>query len=264
MEFPHKPSETGKKRKKLQLSDHQEENDFIVENPLKNYSTVNPNPENEFVMQENQAIIKDPHLIDKSNYLEPSIQDIGSGLNWKRKGFMEILDGVYEKTISEVVVFHKDRLCRFGFELVEFIMEKAGTKLLVHDKIETTTETNEKSTTKYTSPEQELAEDLLSIVTVFVARNNGKRSNGYKKRAKKSKMEPKDETSKQEKKGKRDPMKDLPKKAKKILMIPTTVQKKILNEWFHTARWIYNQCLAIVKEKGIEYLDMSKLRGSNL
>jgi putative resolvase len=105
------------------------------------------------------------------------IHDIGSGLNWKRKGFMEILDRVYERTIEEIVVLHKDRLCRFGIELVEFILEKAGTKLLVHDKMEI-----------QSTPEQELAEDLLSIVTVFVARNNGKRAGIHKKERKRTKI----------------------------------------------------------------------------
>jgi len=102
----------------------------------------------------------------KTKYPEHRIiQDIGSGLNWKRKGFTSILESVYIRDIEEVVVLHKDRLCRFGIELVEFIFEKAGCKLLVHNK----------NDHHETTAEQELAEDLLSIVTVFVARNNGKR-----------------------------------------------------------------------------------------
>lgn len=107
----------------------------------------------------------------KKHYPEHEIiKDIGSGLNWKRTGFMEILERVYDKTVSEIVVLHKDRLCRFGLELVEFIFQKAECKLLVHDHLQ-----------KETTPEQELAEDLLSIVTVFVDRNNGKRSALHKK-----------------------------------------------------------------------------------
>lgn len=55
------------------------------------------------------------------------IKDIGSGLNYKRKGFLALLERVYEGNVSEVVCSHKDRLCRYGFELVEFIFKKAGT-----------------------------------------------------------------------------------------------------------------------------------------
>jgi len=108
----------------------------------------------------------------KTKYPEHRIiQDIGSGLNWKRKGFTSILESVYIRDISEVVVLHKDRLCRFGIELVEFIFEKAGCKLLVYNK----------NDHHETTAEQELAEDLLSIVTVFVARNNGKRAAIHRK-----------------------------------------------------------------------------------
>jgi predicted site-specific integrase-resolvase len=63
------------------------------------------------------------------------------------------------------VVTYKDRLCRFGVELVEWIFRKAGTKLLVLSK-----DTGEQELSK------ELAEDLLAITTVFVAKNNGLRS----------------------------------------------------------------------------------------
>lgn len=64
----------------------------------------------------------------KSKYPKHTIiKDIGSGLNYKRKGFLALLERVYEGNVSEVIVTHKDRLCRYGFELVEFIFKKAGT-----------------------------------------------------------------------------------------------------------------------------------------
>jgi len=100
------------------------------------------------------------------------VQDIGSGLNYKRKGFTAILDRVLEGLVKEVVVLHKDRLCRFGGELVESIFEKAGTKLVVH---------SESNSAGHTT-EQELAEDLLAITTVFVARHNGMRGAANRRR----------------------------------------------------------------------------------
>lgn len=96
--------------------------------------------------------------------------DIGSGLNWKRKGFTSLLDKVYDKLIEEIVVSYRDRLCRFGFELIEWICEKSGTKIVV---LNTPVCSELREGESHTS---ELAEDLLAITTVFVARNNGLRS----------------------------------------------------------------------------------------
>jgi len=69
---------------------------------------------------------------------------------------------------------HRDRLCRYGFELFELMCKQFQTKLLVYS-------TNEDES-EHKSSEQELSEDLLSIVNIFVARNNGKRAYKNKKR----------------------------------------------------------------------------------
>jgi len=96
-----------------------------------------------------------------SNYI--SIQDVASGLNFKRKGLCTILESAIQGTIGEVVVAHKDRLCRFGFELIEFIVSKGGGKITIigNESIK--------------SDQEELAEDLLSIVHIFSCRQMGKR-----------------------------------------------------------------------------------------
>lgn len=91
------------------------------------------------------------------------ITDIGSGINFKRKGFLKLIDGTINGSIGEIVVAHKDRLARFAFELIKCIFVKFGVKLVVLD------ETINKST------EQELAEDLLAIIHVFSCRQNRKR-----------------------------------------------------------------------------------------
>lgn len=93
------------------------------------------------------------------------ITDIGSGINWKRKGLKSLLERVMCGKIEEVIVFHRDRLCRFGFELIEFIFEFNNTKLLVHCE----------QTEQFKTSEQELAEDILAIVTIFSCRQMGKR-----------------------------------------------------------------------------------------
>jgi predicted site-specific integrase-resolvase len=91
------------------------------------------------------------------------LRDVGSGINFKRKGIETILDSCLQKTIGTVVVAHRDRLARFGFELIKSIIVKAGGTLhVINDE---NTKTNE----------QELSEDLLSIIHIFSCRQMGKR-----------------------------------------------------------------------------------------
>lgn len=90
------------------------------------------------------------------------IKDIGSGLNFKRKGLISILEQAQEGLVSEVVVASKDRLCRFGFELIEWILTKYNVKLVVLEHIDK-------------SPEQEFTEDILAVMQVFSCRWNGRR-----------------------------------------------------------------------------------------
>jgi putative resolvase len=90
------------------------------------------------------------------------ITDIASGINFKRKGISTILDECLQGTIGDVVIAYKDRLCRFGFELIEELVKKAGGRIIVLDK-------------ENKSDEQELSDDLLSIVQIFCCRKMGKR-----------------------------------------------------------------------------------------
>jgi len=100
------------------------------------------------------------------------IKDIGSGINFKRKGFNSILDDAIKGNIKTIVVTYKDRLCRFGFELIErIITEHSNGEIVVLNKPET-------------SPETELTNDLISIITVFSCRLYGLRSNSIKKQIK--------------------------------------------------------------------------------
>jgi len=90
------------------------------------------------------------------------ITDIASGINWKRKGLKTILELANKGDIYEVVVAARDRLCRFAFELVEHILSIHNVRITVLNATEM-------------SPEQELSDDLLSIVQIFCCRRNGKR-----------------------------------------------------------------------------------------
>jgi excisionase family DNA binding protein len=97
-----------------------------------------------------------------SSYI--SISDIASGINFKRKGLQTILDSCIQGIIGEVIVAHRDRLSRFGFDLIKLIIEKAGGTITVIDD------------TQHKSTEQELAEDLLSIIHIYSCRQMGKKS----------------------------------------------------------------------------------------
>ena len=89
--------------------------------------------------------------------------DIGSGLNWKRKGLKTLLRRCLLGDVAKVAVAHKDRLARFGYEILEYIMGQCGVELLC-DFEET-----------HRSRETELVEDIISIVTVFSAQIYGSR-----------------------------------------------------------------------------------------
>lgn len=91
------------------------------------------------------------------------VTDIGSGINWKRKGLQTILELAMSGKLEEIVVAHRDRLCRFAFELIEFILSQTKTKIIVLNSDDGK------------SSEQELADDVLSIIHVYSCRTLGKR-----------------------------------------------------------------------------------------
>lgn len=91
------------------------------------------------------------------------VRDIASGLNWKRKGLLELLSKSRNGEVEEIVVASRDRLCRFGFELLEEVFNLNKTRLVVLEQGPELTK------------EQQLAEDILAIVHVFSCRKNGLR-----------------------------------------------------------------------------------------
>jgi excisionase family DNA binding protein len=97
------------------------------------------------------------------------ITDIGSGLNLNKRGIRKIIKLAIEGKIEELVITYKDRLARFGYELIEdLIQEYSNGKIII---------INEK---EKQLPEEELAYDVLQIMNVFVAKMNGLRK--YKKK----------------------------------------------------------------------------------
>ena len=96
------------------------------------------------------------------------ITDIGSGINYNKKGLNQLIDMITNSEIERIVILYKDRLLRFGFEIIENLCNKYGTAIEIIDNTERT-------------EEQELVEDLIQIITVFSCRLQGKRANKAKK-----------------------------------------------------------------------------------
>ena len=115
-----------------------------------------PNQKNNL---ENQEEYLRNYTNAKGVILDEVLTDIGSGINDNRKNFNKILELVEAEEVSEIYVTYKDRFVRFGFEWFNNFCEKHGAKIII---------LNQPST----SPEQELAEDLLNIATVFSERNH--------------------------------------------------------------------------------------------
>jgi putative resolvase len=106
--------------------------------------------------------------LDKQNKNYEIIEDIGSGINYTKKGLRTLLRKIVNDEVEKVVVLYKDRLLRFGFELVEYIANLYGCEIEVIDSTEKT-------------EQQELVEDLVQIITVFSCKLQGKRANKARK-----------------------------------------------------------------------------------
>lgn len=92
--------------------------------------------------------------------IDEHIEDIGSGLNYTRKKWNKLLDEVEEGKIEQIFVTYKDRFTRFGFDWFEHFCNKHNTKIIVLNNPET-------------SPDEEMVDDLISVVHVFSCRLYG-------------------------------------------------------------------------------------------
>lgn len=105
----------------------------------------------------------------KQGWTYEIINDLGSGMNYHKKGLKQLLDGILNNEIGRLVLTHKDRLLRFGAELVFAICEARSVEIIIINQGENL------------SFEEELAQDVLEIITVFSARLYGSRSKKNKK-----------------------------------------------------------------------------------
>ncbi|URR34945.1 IS607 family transposase [Thermosynechococcus sp. HN-54] len=105
------------------------------------------------------------HQVAKLLELYPraeGVAEIGGGLNFKRQQFLSLLERVGRGDVATIVVAHQDRLCRFGFDLVQWYCQRHGCQIVVLDDQEL-------------FPQQELVEDSLAILQCFSSRLYGLR-----------------------------------------------------------------------------------------
>ena len=114
-------------------------------------------------------------LANQVKYLEEQVKeydqvitDVGSGLNVKRRGFLKLLRMILNNEVSKVIIAYPDRLVRFGFEIVEEVCRAHNCEIVVLNKEDKT-------------PEQELIEDLTSILVSFSEKLQGMGSHEYEK-----------------------------------------------------------------------------------
>ena len=105
--------------------------------------------------------------------IDKVISEFGSALNYKRQGLLELIDLITKNKVENLIIYYKDRLVRFGYELFEELSKKYNFKILIIDS----SESNK-------SKEKEFADDLISIIHYFSMKLYGSRS--YKQKVKKA------------------------------------------------------------------------------
>jgi putative resolvase len=101
------------------------------------------------------------------------ITDIGSGINYQKQGLKELIKIIALNQVDKVYILYRDRLVRFGFELIEEFAKLHNTTIEIINQSEEKTD------------EEEFVEDILNIIHVFSCKINGKRSHINKKIAEK-------------------------------------------------------------------------------
>jgi predicted site-specific integrase-resolvase len=116
----------------------------------------------------NQRKVLEEFVVAKGLANVEFIEEVGGGLNFKRKRFLELMDAIGRREVKTLILAHRDRLTRFGFEWFEHLTKTNGCELLVLNQ-------------ERLSPEQEMVQDLMTIVHRFSSRLYGLRN--YRKKA---------------------------------------------------------------------------------
>ena len=141
------------------------ERDRKKERKLVGYVRVSSKKQEDDLFRQKESLEK--YLISTNQEYE-IISDIGSGINYNKPGLRKLIEKINKKEVDEIVVLYKDRLLRYGFELIEYFASLNNVKIKVLDKTNKT-------------KDEELVEDLVQIITVFSCKIQGKRKSKTKK-----------------------------------------------------------------------------------
>lgn len=128
------------------------------------YSRVSSHSQKQDLVSQQNFI--ENYVVSKGLCVNENLFDIGSGLNYERKNFLKILDLVEQNKVDKIIVAHKDRFVRFGFDYFEKFCQKHGAEIMVINL-------------ESCSPEEEFTQDLISIIHCFSSKLYGLRK--YKK-----------------------------------------------------------------------------------
>ena len=148
------------KTDKDKINDDEIKNDEEIENKKLNICYIRVSTQG----QKNDLLRQKEYMLKKYPNYE-IIEDIGSGINFNRKGLRRIIKLGIEGKINKLIVAYKDRLTRFGYELIEDIIKEYSEGQIIIE--------NHKDEIK--EPKEELVEDVLQILNVYTAKINGMR-----------------------------------------------------------------------------------------
>ena len=144
----------------LNIEDNSDKDKIII-----GYCRVSSNKQKDDLARQIENMTKYLNSLNKPYEI---ITDIGSGINYKKKGLRDLLKKINNKEVEKIIVLYKDRLLRFGFELVEYMANLNGCEIEILDSTEKT-------------QQEELVEDLIQIITVFSCKLQGRRANRTRK-----------------------------------------------------------------------------------
>jgi len=125
------------------------------------YARVSSHDQKEDLARQAQVL---ENFCAANGWIHEIVQDLGSGLNFQKRGLKKLIQNICSGKINRLVLTHKDRLLRFGSELVFSLCEQFGIEVVIMNKSEET------------RFEDDLVQDVLEIITVFSARLYGARS----------------------------------------------------------------------------------------
>jgi excisionase family DNA binding protein len=132
-----------------------------------NYARVSSNDQKEDLTRQRQVL---EAFSRAKGWQFETISDLGSGLNYNKKGLQKLLKRIIQGDVGRLVLTHKDRLLRFGSEIVFTMCEEFETEVVIINK-----------SIEETTCEQELVTDMIELITVFSARLYGSQSDKNKK-----------------------------------------------------------------------------------